>query len=158
LVTFIVVKPHGADHFIHGLNVTGNVFRTLNGYIDRVEAIDSSFADLNYDRMRNIVFQGNTFNAVDTGVFNPLTLDAVQVTASSTWTISTDKQLPFQGFARRVTGVVWQDAITNSASANEHATPFAKLRQGTDKDQIALIWPEATKGTATVTIRMDNPL
>ena len=156
--TFIVVKPHGADHFIHGLNVTGNVFRTLNGNIDRVEAIDSSFADLNYDRMRNIVFQGNTFNAVDTGVFNPLTLDAVQVTASSTWTISTDKQLRFQGFARRVTGVILQDAITNSASANVHATPFAKLRQGTDKDQIALIWPEATKGTATVTIRMDNPL
>ena len=155
---FIVVKPHGANHFIHGLSVTGNVFRTLNGNIERVEAVDSSFADLNYDRMRNVVFQGNAFNAVDTNVFNPLILSHEESTASTTWVVPTDGKLPFGGFARRITAVVPDGAITNGAGANVFALPYGETKQGADNSSVSLNWPEAVKGDVTITVRMDNPL
>lgn len=155
---FIVVKPHGANHFIHGLSVTGNVFRTLNGNIERVEAVDSSFADLNYDRMRNVVFQGNAFNAVDTNVFNPLILSHEESTASTTWVVPTDGKLPFGGYARRITAVVPDGAITSGAGANVFALPYGETKQGADNSSVSLNWPEAVKGDVTITVRMDNPL
>ena len=155
---FIVVKPHGANHFIHGLSVTGNVFRTLNGNIERVEAVDSSFADLNYDRMRNVVFQGNAFNAVDTNVFNPLILSHEESTASTTWVVPTDGKLPFGGYARRITAVVPDGAITNGSGANVFALPYGETKQGADNSSVSLNWPEAVKGDVTITVRMDNPL
>ena len=152
------MKPHGANHFIHGLSVTGNVFRTLNGNIERVEAVDSSFADLNYDRMRNVVFQENAFNAVDTNVFNPLILSHEESTASTTWVVPTDGKLPFGGFARRITAVVPDGAITNGAGANVFALPYGETKQGADNSSVSLNWPEAVKGDVTITVRMDNPL
>ena len=156
--SFIVVKPHGANHFIHGLNVTGNVFRTLNGTIERVETVDSSFADLNYDRMRNVIFQGNTFNAVDTNVFNPLFLSHEEAGASTTWVIPTDGKLPFNGFARRITAVVPDDAITTATGNPVFSFPYSKSKQGVNDTSVSLNWPEALKGKVTVTVRMDNPL
>lgn len=155
---FIVVKPHGAGHYLHGLNVTGNVFRALNGSIDRVETVDSSFADINRDRIRNVMFQGNTYSAVDTGAFNPLMLDAAQSTESETWSISTDEKLPFEGYARRVTGVVLHDAVTTPSGSAVHDLPFSSVRQGAHLNQIALKWSAPVKGSVTVTVRMDNPL
>jgi hypothetical protein len=155
---FIVIKPHGAGHFIHGLNVTGNVFRTLNGNIDRVEAVDTSFANLNFDRIRNVVFAANTFNGVNTDIFNPLILNHGQTSASSVWTIDTQGRLPFQGFARRVTGLVADGAITNSGGGKVFTMPYTETKQGANDDQINLRWSEAVKGDVTVTIRMDNPL
>lgn len=155
---FIVVKPHGADHFIHGLNVTGNVFRTLNGNIDRVEAVDSSFADLNFDRMRNVIFQGNTFNAVDTNVFNPLILNYEQTSSAATWIIPTNAQLPFNGFARRVTAIVPDGAITNGSGGNNYSLPYSQTKQGADDTSVSLTWPQTTKGKVNITVRMDNPL
>lgn len=155
---FIVIKPHGADHFIHGLNVTGNVFCTLNGSIDRVEAIDTSFSDLNFDRMRNVVFQGNTFNTIDNDVFNPLIVHHEQASASTTWTVETAGQLPFNGYARRVTAMMPDGAITKSSGGANFSQPYATTKQGADKSDVNLMWPEATKGKVSVTVRMDNPL
>ena len=43
---WIVVTPRGPGHFIQGLNVSGNVFRTVNCTIDRVERVDTTFAGL----------------------------------------------------------------------------------------------------------------
>ncbi len=52
---FIVIKPYGPGHFINGFAVIGNVFRSLNGRIDRVEHVDTTFADLDYSRTRSFV-------------------------------------------------------------------------------------------------------
>ncbi|MDG1431182.1 MAG: right-handed parallel beta-helix repeat-containing protein, partial [Paracoccaceae bacterium] len=155
---FIVIKPHGADHFIHGLNVTGNVFRTLNGSIDRVEAIDTSFSDLNFDRMRNVVFQGNTFNTIDNDVFNPLIIHHDQLSAATTWTVETAGQLPFNGYARRVTAMMPDGPISNGSGGVNFSLPYASTKQGSDKGDINLTWSEATRGKVSVTVRMDNPL
>ena len=38
--TFFVLKPFGPGHFIHGLTVTGNAFKSVNGGIDRAEQVD----------------------------------------------------------------------------------------------------------------------
>lgn len=155
---FLIVKPHGSGHFIHGLNLTGNVFRALNGDIDRIDAVDSSFADLNFDRMRNVVFQGNTFTGIGTGALNPIVIEHNQTTPSSNWSIQTQNQLPFGGYLRRVTSIVAQDAIIDGSGTHHHAMPFFKTKQGADFDQASLMWPVAVQGTALVTARMDNPL
>ena len=78
---WIVIKPYGPGHFIHGLSVTDNVFRTLNGAIERVEEVDTTFADLDRNRMRNVTFTGNVFHGVDTEARNPLPLTHTQNTA-----------------------------------------------------------------------------
>lgn len=155
---FIVVKPHGVGHFIHGLNVTGNVFRCLNGTIDRVEVVDTSFSDLNFDRMRNIIFQGNTFNAVQNDVFNPLVTTHTQSTPASTWIVPTHMQLPFQGFARNVTSVVANGAIQNGSDAAVFDMPHCQTKQGSDGSAVGLTWSQPVKGQVTTTVRMDNPL
>lgn len=154
---FIVIKPHGAGHFIHGLNVTGNVFKTLNGDIDRVEAIDASYAGLNKDRMRNVVFQGNTFNGVNSGVFNPLMVEHAQTSAAKTWSVPTNGLLPFEGFSRRVTSLVQTGAITTGSGSGVFTAPYITTKQGGNKDQIDVLWSEAVKGEIIATIRMDNP-
>lgn len=155
--TFIVLKPHGADHFIQGLNVTGNVFRCYNSVIDRVESIDTSYADLNFDRMRNIIFQGNTFNAVDTQVFNPLILNHEQASSTNTWVVPSNGQLPFKGFARRVTSVVSDGPIVNGSGNAVFDMPHVLTKQGSDGSAVTLKWSQAVKGDMTATLRMDNP-
>ena len=102
---FIVIKPYGPNHFIHGLSVNANVFRSINGYIDRVEKVDTTFADLDYSRMRSVSFAGNTFHGVTDEVFNPAYLNHTQATAASVWTVETEPFLPFRGRARSVESV-----------------------------------------------------
>jgi hypothetical protein len=53
---FISVKPYGVGHFISGLTVTGNTFRLFDGNIDKVEGIDTSFAEMDFGRFNNITF------------------------------------------------------------------------------------------------------
>ncbi|MCB4380036.1 right-handed parallel beta-helix repeat-containing protein, partial [Synechococcus sp. MU1644] len=52
--SYLVIKPHGAGHFLNGVTVTGNRFQSINGQIDRAERVDTSFADLDYDRNRSV--------------------------------------------------------------------------------------------------------
>ena len=108
---FIVVKPYGEGHFIHGLSVVSNVFRIINGSIDRVEHVDTTFADLDYSRMRMVNFSGNTFHAVNEQVFNPAFLTHTQSAASNTWIADTEPYLPFKGRARFVDAVTADGAI-----------------------------------------------
>ena len=71
---WLVIKPYGSDHFINGLSVTGNTFRTINGGIDRVDMVDDSYATLNNDRMLNVTFTGNTFSGISQPTINPVFL------------------------------------------------------------------------------------
>lgn len=94
---FIVITPHGPGHFIQGLSITDNVFRTFNGTIDRVDKVDTSFAALDPGRYRNIVVQANAFNGITTPVFNPTFVRHAQTGAAATWTIDPLGTLPFGG-------------------------------------------------------------
>jgi hypothetical protein len=99
---FIVIKPYGPGHFINGFAVVGNVFRSLNGRIDRVEHVDTTFADLDYGRIRSFEFSANTFHNVNELVSNPASLSFEQQTEAATWVMQTRNALPFEGYALSV--------------------------------------------------------
>lgn len=155
---WIVIKPYGPGHFIHGLSVTGNVFRSTAGRIDRIEGVDSSIADLRRDMMRNVTFAHNVFHGVNTETRNPLPLEYTQSSAQGTWVVDTGGQLPFGGFARNVDALAPQGALRTGAGGTSHAWPSVQTAQGSARDQIRLTWPAATRGTVRCAVRMDNPL
>ncbi|MFC7704386.1 glycosyl hydrolase family 28-related protein [Plastorhodobacter daqingensis] len=154
---WLVVKPYGPGHFIHGLYVSGNTFRTFNSNIDRVEAVDSTFATLDFGRMRNITFDGNTFNGIAQLTASPVVLRHDQNTAATTWTIDAAPFLPFGGWARLVQSVMAEGPLLNGAGQLRGNMPYAMVEQGPNRSQIQLHWPEAVRGRAQVTVRVDNP-
>lgn len=73
---------HGAD-------------RRLSGNGDaRVDRVDTSIADPDHTRMRNLQFEGNAFNGVVTYVSNPITLNASAETAAAVWSLPAQGGLP----------------------------------------------------------------
>lgn len=154
---FIVVKPYGAGHFIQGLHVSGNVFKCVNGSIDRVERVDSSFATLDNSRMRNVVFEANTFTAVNQMTVNPVTFDHAQDTAQTTWTLTPGAFLPFGGWARTVESVVAVGIINGAGSERRSDMPYVTVEQGTTKQEIRLNWLATSRGKVKAIVRMDNP-
>jgi hypothetical protein len=155
---WIVIKPYGAGHFIQGLNVSGNVFRTLNGNIDRVEGVDTTFAALDNGRMRNVLFAGNSFNGITQAVENPVLCQHDQVTAAVTWNILPGPFLPFGGWARNVEGLTAEGAITGPANERRSDMPYVDVEQGVAKNELRVNWLAASKGRIQVRVRMDNPL
>src|SRR5690606_21020426 len=93
--SWIVIKPFGSNHWLHGLTVMGNVFKSLYAQIDRVERVDTSFANLDVSKMRNVRFEGNTFSGVRTPTANPLSVSHRQNTAATRWVVGTGGALPF---------------------------------------------------------------
>lgn len=155
---FIVIKPYGPGHFIHGLAVVGNVFRSINGYISRIEKVDTTFADLDYGRMRSVSFASNTFHGVTDEVFNPAFLNYTQSTAASVWTAETDPYLPFGGKARSVEAVAVDGDLRNGSNGVEYIAPSIATGQGSNGRDVKFSWGQAVKGTVRFTVRMDNPI
>ena len=156
--SYIVVKPHGAGHFLNGLNVQGNFFRIIGGQIDRVERIDNSFADFNYSRMKNITWRDNMYAAVDVPTINPLVYTHTQQTESDRWVVSGSPQLPFGGWVRKVESVVAEGAIRNIANVRRFDMPYVDVAQGVNNDEIHLNWSQPVRGDVVLTMRMDTPL
>ena len=154
--SYLVVKPYGAGHFINGLNVTGNRFRSINGYVERVERVDTSFSDLNFSRMRNIRFGGNSFHGVNKPVENPHLLEVSQNTNEQTWVVEAGPGLPFEGRSVSVDAVVVRGGVRNAANVLNFDNPFVRAQQGPDSDQVHVVWSEAVRGKIAVTTRMDN--
>ncbi|MFT3687633.1 glycosyl hydrolase family 28-related protein [Paenirhodobacter sp.] len=155
--TWFSVKPYGKGHFLHGLSVIGNVFRTIDCTITRIEKVDTTYATLDNGRMRNVVFEANTFNGVNQLTVNPVSLQVDQATAQTVWTIAPGDWLPFGGWARNVESIVAEGQITNASSKRVSTMPFVNVEMGTSRTNIQLNWPEAAKGRVHVKVRMDNP-
>jgi hypothetical protein len=154
---WLVIRPFGTGHFVHGLSVTGNTFKALNGNIERIEEVNSSIADLDYGRMRNVEFSGNSFNGVDQITINPVTLEFAQTASASTWVLDPSGYLPFDGWARNVTSVVPEGPITTQSGAKIYDNPYVTVNSGLDADQVKLNWSASCVGKVVVTTRMDNP-
>ncbi|MEO0989489.1 MAG: glycosyl hydrolase family 28-related protein [Pseudomonadota bacterium] len=154
---WITVKPYGPDHFIQGFSVTGNVFKSLNGDVSRVERIDDSIAPMDFGRFRRILLAGNTFNAVDYPVSNPATQRFSEASAQTVWTCPFGDLLPFGARTRRVTSVQPEGAILTATDASHWTAPYAEVGVGASNDEVHLTWSEPVKGTVTVTARIDNP-
>ncbi|WP_204113086.1 glycosyl hydrolase family 28-related protein [Shimia biformata] len=154
--SYIVVKPHGAGHFLAGLTVTGNKFRSINGPIDRVERIDTSFADLDMSKGKLVLFEGNTYNAVETPAFNPLVITHSENSASATWDIDTEGKLPFGGRARGVDSLIMLGKIKNQNNVGIYSAPYVSLEQGANGDHVHVSWETPVHGDVVVTVRMDS--
>ncbi len=155
---WIVITPRGPGHYIQGLNVSGNVFRTVNCTIDRVERADTTHAALDLGRMRNVVFEQNAFNGIGQFTMSPVVIAHSQPTAADTWVIDGSAYLPFSGRARVVTAVVAEGAITTAAAAARADLPHVLTNQGSGGGLVNLRWPTAVRGAVQVTLRCDNPI
>ncbi|KIC17949.1 hypothetical protein [Leisingera sp. ANG-DT] len=154
--SYIVVKPYGSGNFLNGVSITGNKFRSTNGSIDRAERVDTSFADLDFSRSKNVVVTGNMYHNVTAHSANPLRVLHDQSSASSSWTVDSDGELPFRGYARFVDSVVAQGALRTSGNSIRYLAPYADVLQGSNNDEIRLRWQEAVKGEVQVLMRMDS--
>lgn len=155
---FVVVKPYGTGHFLWGLVVTGNVFRTVNAAPARVEGLDTTFATLDFNRSRNVIWQNNTYNGIVNPAESPLVFRHDQTTAATSWTIQTAGRMPFDGYARTVSSLVFEGQPTGPANEVRTALPYVMVQQGPAQNQVRLTWPSATRGRAVVTVRCDNPM
>lgn len=153
---YLVIKPHGQGHYISGLTVTGNKFRSIAGTsIDRVDAVDTSFAGLDMSKGKNVLFEGNTFHAVETPCFNPLLVEHEQNTVADTWVVDSDDRLPFGGQARTVESVVMKGKVKNAANVAQYTVPYVTTEEGSNKDKMYLHWQAGVYGTVMVRMRMD---
>jgi len=155
--SWVVVTPRGAGHYLQGLSITGNTFRTLNGAIARAEKVDTTFADLDRSRFRNVTVHGNNFNGITTGMYNPVTVSHTQNSASNAWTVAAGNNLAFGGWARVATSVVAEGAI-QQGNTTRYDMPFVQVQQGAANQNITLRWPAAVTGKVWVTVRADNPV
>lgn len=154
---WFIIKPYGAGHFIQGLNLSGNVFKALNGAVDRVEGVDTTFAPLDNSRMRNIWVEANTFNGISQLCANPVRIQHDQASAATVWTVDGSAYFPFTGWARNVDGIVAEGMITGPAGERRSDMPYLGLQQGAGKNLVTLNWLAPSKGSVQITIRIDNP-
>jgi hypothetical protein len=155
-ISCIVVKPYGAGHFLNGVSITGNRFRSINGSIDRADRVDTSFANLDIGRCRNVVMTANSFLGVDVQVSNPALIEHTQATEDDAWIIEGANKLPFGGEARAVDSVMAQGSIRNASNVRQYDMPYADTSRGSNRDQIQLVWPTAVRGRVLATVRMDS--
>ena len=154
---WLVIKPYGPGHYVHGLSVISNVFRTFGGNIDRIERVDTTFADLDYTKMRNINFIGNVFNGINQEVRNPVSLTHTQATAAAGWVITPGTWLPFNGMARTVESVVPVGRLNNAGGSAIYESPYVEVEYGATKRQIRAVFATPVTGTLRCQVRIDNP-
>lgn len=154
--SYIVIKPHGAGHQINGLTINDNRFRSLNGWIDRVERIDTSFADMNYARFRNIEMTGNSFHGVNYPVANPVQVEHTQSSPAQTWVVDIAERLPFGGWALAVDSVTMDGPMRNASNVAQFSTPYVLTDQGAQRNLLHLVWDTGVKGSLFLQARMDK--
>ncbi|MEC3861938.1 glycosyl hydrolase family 28-related protein [Mesobacterium sp. TK19101] len=152
---FLAIKPYGTGHFVNGLNVSGNSFRCTQGTINRVERVDTSFANLDMTKMRKIDFVGNTFHNIEYAAKNPLLVAHDQNSEATTWVVDTDSRLPFNSRSLNVEAVVARGKIKNSANVGKYDMPYTLTGEGPGNNLVHLIWPTAVRGDVNVTVRCD---
>ncbi|MGR3541426.1 MAG: glycosyl hydrolase family 28-related protein [Hasllibacter sp.] len=155
---WIRVKPYGTGHFVSGLTVTGNTFRPIHSFLDRVEEVDTTFADLNYNRMVNVLWEGNSYVFVGQPAANPAYLDHWENAASNTWDVDFGGALPFGGWTRAVEGLVPLGQVSKANGQPLWTFPYVQLQRGATKQSVFVRWSEPCSGRVAITARMDNPL
>ena len=155
---FLKMKPYGPGHFIQGFSMTGNVFRTINGTINRIEDVDTTYADLDYSRMRQIEISGNAFNGIEEPCYNPASLIHTQGSASSSWVSNTAPLLPFKGMARTVDSFAMVQAVRDSSGAQVNEMPWVETSYGSSGRSVRFDFNRAVRGAVRYTARIDNPV
>ncbi|WP_179378281.1 glycosyl hydrolase family 28-related protein [Jannaschia marina] len=152
------IKPFGSGHYINGMTVTGNTFKTIRGQsLERVDLVDTTHGELDYGRFTDVNIHSNTFHAVQKQFQNPITVPINEGSAQSTWDADLSDYLPFRGEAKVVTAFLADGAIRRSNNTAVYVAPYSSARIGSDNQSIRLHWPESVKGRGFVTVRCDAP-
>ena len=154
--SYIVIKPHGSGHFLNGVGITGNNFRSIQGGIDRVDWVDTSIADLDYDRFKDVTFSGNSYHQISKQVENPMRIAHSEETPSATWEIDLAGELPFSGPARRIDALVILDEVRDTSGNPVFLMPHTIAQQGPNKDRVQIAWGQPVAGDVAVTVRIDK--
>lgn len=155
---WIIIKPYGTGHFVHGFSVTDNVFLALNGNITRAEAVDTTFAGLDSSRFKNVTFAANTFNSVAQVTESPAVITHTQNSPDAAWIVDTVPYLPFGGRARTVEAVIANGKIRDANNNAVFEVPYSDAGYGATNQQVRLVWSKATKGKVNLKVRVDAPL
>lgn len=156
-ITFLQVAPHGEAHVLDGMSVVGNVFRSVNGRINRVEMLDTRLGQLSLDHMKAVSFSANTFHGVRDPIANPANLVHDQRDLAACWTAETHPNLPFIGLAKWVESASPVGPITD-ADGRDHNEPLRCVpRQGADGRQVQFDWSKPVTGRVRYQVRMDDP-
>jgi hypothetical protein len=118
--------------------------------------VDTSFADLDMSRCKNVEMNGNSYLGISIQVANPALVDYTQTTEANAWIIDAADELPFGGEAATVDSVMAIGGIRNSNNVRQYDMPYADTAWGPNRDQIQLVWPSAVSGRIQATIRMDS--
>lgn len=154
----IQIKPYGDNHYINGLNITGNVFKQIKGpALERVDMVDTTFADLDRSRYVDVTVSGNTFHGITRQFQNPITVPVVYNSVSSVWEQDLSEFLPFGGQARVVTAVVPEGRIKSASNGTVYSLPYCAGRIGANEQSVRLNWSEPVSGKVFVTARGDAP-
>lgn len=155
---WIQVKPFGTGQYLNGFTITDNVFKAINSPdLDRVEMVDTTHADLDHSKARNVTVTGNMYNGVINRMQNPVTVTVSRSGANTSWTKDVSEFLPFGGRTRTVTGIVPEEAIKDVLNAVVYEQPYASVGQGTNGVEFDVTWSKPVKGKVQVTVRSDDP-
>ncbi len=154
--SYIVIRPHGPGHFLNGLAVTGNKFRSNGTDLERADRVDTSFADLDADQHINVTFSNNTYHGIDAKVENPLRVRHSQNSASQVWTIGSDGRLPFGSKARSCDAVAVLGPLRTALGSVRYSFPYADVEQGSNGDAVQLRWAESLSGDVSVQMRLEE--
>ncbi|MCV6587078.1 MAG: right-handed parallel beta-helix repeat-containing protein [Marinibacterium sp.] len=154
--SFIVLKPIGTGHYPLGVSITGNVFRSKAGSIDRAERLDESMGAFDRDRYQQVAMHSNSFLSVTAPAANPAVSDHQQSSAAATWVVDGAGALPFDARVQRADAVVAQGVIKDDTGAALHEMPHVLAAQGATGQDLHLIWSTAVKGRVGVTLRGDR--
>ena len=155
-MTFILVKPYGAGHFINGLTVTDNLFKKTGGaQLDAVEGVDTSFAQLDLTRTADLLFSGNTYHGIVKRTENPVTVRHVEGTASTTWNVDLSAVAPFGAPVRAGTAFLAEGPLRSASNVIVYLAPYAEPAQGAGGRTLRLRWQQDVRGTAQVSARFD---
>ena len=143
-------------HFLCGVLSSGYRFRSIYGLIDRVDRGDTTFADLDIARCKNVIMTGNSFHGVTAQVETPAHIEFAQNTESDIWQIDASDYLPFGGQALKVDSITAMGAIRNANNVRQYDMPYVDVAQGADRREIEVIWPSDVRGRVMAVVRMDS--
>lgn len=154
---FISIKPHGDDHFINGMSITGNLFKKTNGaQLEAVDGVDDSIAPLDLNRTADLEFKGNVFQGIVKRTENPISVRAVEGSAVQNWNVDLSDFLPFGAPVKYALSVLPDGPLRSSSNVVIYSAPYAQGYHSVGGQTLRVTWSQAVKGAAYVTARCDN--
>ena len=153
---FIQIRPYGPNHYLNGVNISGNVFKhTGGGSLERVDGVDTSIGGIVANKLRNVTIVGNSFHNVDLRMESPVVKEIDENGVSDVWSTDLAEHMPFGGKARRVTAVMPTNEIKDSGGSGVYTLPYAVAGLGADGTEVKLHWSKPVTGKVLVTVQTD---